>query len=406
MGCDKRTRATDISLCSRLKYQTEVEQPTKGKTMIYRYLIAATGLIALLHTPVASAEHHEETTACVKTAKMMAKACWFDIQDDYYETLANCQNLAERGERKACSRQANAARDEESEFCGGVKEARVEACEILNEDRYDTDPLLTNEFIDPDLVPDEYEVNPYVSVVAGHTYVLRAGEEGEETVVVHVTEDTREILGVLCRVVVDIVVETSADEESGEVEYEAVEVTDDWFAQTVSGDVVYCGEVARNYEDGVLRDLDGSFEAGLDFAKSGFLALNAPAWGDAHRQEYSLGEAEDIIQYIGIGTAPTEDEGGNNANPKYSCGLDKCLQTFDFAPIDYESTEYKYYLPGTGFVLAVAMEDGEITGEREELLCVGDSLDVLADDPDCEIADPELLMEELCTLSPDAFCGD
>ena len=100
----------------------------------------------------------------------------------------------------------------------------------------------------------------------------------------------------------------------------------------------------------------------------------------------------------------TDDEGGNN--PKYSCGTDLCLQTFDFAPIDPESTEYKYYLPGTGFVLAVAMEDGEITGEREELVCVGDSLDVLSDDPECEIDDPEQLLEELCALSPDAFCGD
>jgi len=105
---------------------------------------------------------------------------------------------------------------------------------------------------------------------------LRRARYWAETVVVHVTEDTREILGVRCRVVVDVVVETSTDEDTGEVEYEAVEVTDDWFAQTVSGDVVYCGEVSRNYEDGVLRDLDGSFEAGLDFAKSGFLVLETP----------------------------------------------------------------------------------------------------------------------------------
>ena len=297
-------------------------------------------------------------------------------------------------------------RHDEREFCGDVKEARIEACEVLNEDRYDTDPLLANDFIHPDQVPDEFAPNPYVSVAAGHTYVLRAGEEEEETVVVHVTEDTREILGVSCRVVVDIVVETSEDEDTGEVEYEAVEVTDDWFAQTVNGDVVYCGEIAKNYEDGVLRDLDGSFEAGLDFAKSGYLALNTPVWGLAHRQEFALGEAEDIVQYVGIGTAPSDEEGGNNANEKYSCGTDKCLQTFDFAPIDPESTEYKYYLPGTGFVLAVAMDDGEITGEREELMCVGESIDVLSDDPDCGIAAPERLLEELCTLAPDTFCAD
>ncbi len=50
------------------------------------------------------------------------------------------------------------------------------------------------------------------------------------------------------------------------------------------------------------------------------------------------------------------------------------------------------------------MEDGEITGEREELVCVGQSLDVLSDNPDCGIGDPEALLEELCKLSPDAFC--
>ena len=372
--------------------------------MLTKTMTAVIGLITILLTMPASADHRDRTSACVQTAKTMIRACRYDVQDDFYETIANCKNLATRQEREGCSREAYWARSEEREFCGDVKEARIEACEILNEDRYDTDPLLAESFIDPNLVPDVYPVNPYVSVAAGHTYVLRAGDDGEETVVVHVTEDTREILGVPCRVVVDIVVETSEDEDTGEIEYEAVEVTDDWFAQTISGDVVYCGEIARNFEDGVLRDLDGSFEAGLDFAKSGYLALSTPVWGLAHRQEFSLGEAEDIIQYTGIGTAPTEEEGGNN--PNFSCGTDQCLQTFDFAPIDPESTENKYYVPGTGFVLAVAMEDGEITGEREELVCVGESLDILSDDPQCEIANPERLLEELCALSPDAFCGD
>jgi hypothetical protein len=322
------------------------------------------------------------------------------VRDNYYVALANCDNLATRHDRRSCSRDAYREKREESDFCGEVREARVEACEVLNEDRYDVDPLLVNDFIHPDQVPGEYDRNPYVSVIAGHTYVLRAGDEGQELVVVHVTDDTREIQGVECRIVVDVVVEESM--QDGEVEYEAVEVTDDWFAQTVDGDVVYCGEIARNFEDGVLRDLDGSFEAGLDSAKSGYLALANPVFGIAHRQEFALGEAEDIIQYLGSNTAPSEEEGGNN--PGFSCGSDQCLQTFDFAPIDPSSTEYKYYLPGVGFVLAVAMEDGELTGEREELVCVGDSLDVLSEDPTCGINDAEALLEELCRLAPDAFC--
>ena len=88
----------------------------------------------------------------------------------------------------------------------------------------------------------------------------------------------------------------------------------------------------------------------------------------------------------------------------FPCAPDGCLKTFDFAPIDPESTEFKYYIPGVGFILAVAMEDGELTGEREELVCVGDSLDVLTDNPDCGIAEPETMLEELCKLAPTVFC--
>ena len=347
---------------------------------------------------------NNDDSACEVTAKIMHRACRNDVRDDYLTTAANCINISSRPERRACFREAWAVRAEEKESCGDVEEAREEACEILGEDRYDPDPLLDPgiEFIHPDQVPDTYAPNPFVSVVAGHTYVLKAGEEGEETVVVHATEDTREILGVECRIVVDVVIEES-DEGGGVYEYEAVEVTNDWFAQDSLSNVYYCGEIARNYEDGVLRDLDGSFEAGLDFAKSGILIRNAfPGLGVAHRQEFALGEAEDIIQYLDDAAVPSEEEGGENES--FPCAPDGCLMTFDFAPIEPEATEFKYYRPGTGFVLAVAMEDGEITGEREELVCVGDSLDILSDDPDCGIGDPEALLEELCKLSPDAFC--
>ena len=82
-----------------------------------------------------------------------------------------------------------------------------------------------------------------------------------------------------------------------------------------------------------------------------------------------------------------------------------CLKTFDFAPLEPESTEYKYYLPGVGFVLAVSLEDGEIEEEgREELICMGDSLAILASE-DCEIEAPQELFGELCDLH-DELCMD
>ena len=340
-----------------------------------------------------------DNTPCQRSAQDMLSACRAGLRNDLHTAIANCRNLADSDDRNACIREARRTKREEREGCLEVRDARDEACALLDEVRYQ-DPLLDADkvFIHPDEVPGVYPPNPYVSIAAGHTYLLRAGEEGEETVVVHVTHESREIQGVACRVVLDVVVETDA--EGGDVEYEAVEVTDDWFAQDDIGNVYYCGEISRNFEDGLLRDIDGSFEAGLDFAKAGELIRAFPAAGEAHRLEYALGEAEDILQYVDSMTEPGADEGGDNE--AFPCSPNLCLKTFDFSPLEPESTEFKYYLPGTGFVLAVELEDGEITDEREELVCVGDSLDVLEDQA-CEVEDPEALLEVLCEHSS-SFC--
>ena len=69
-------------------------------------------------------------------------------------------------------------------------------------------------------------------------------------------------------------------------------------------------------------------------------------------------------------------------------------------------------MPGTGFVLALPFElnddeqpEWEWTGEREELVCRGDSLAVLQDKA-CGIRDPAELLETLCDVAGDAFCDD
>ena len=56
-------------------------------------------------------------------------------------------------------------------------------------------------------------------------------------------------------------------------------------------------------------------------------------------------------------------------------------------------------------MLAAALEDGEPTGEREVLVCVGDSLEVLEDES-CGIENLEALLEALCARSPDTFCAE
>lgn len=360
---------------------------------------------ALINAPVDADDDpgngNAQRTTCARTAQTMQKACLFDVGATLHATLAACMNLAE-AEREACAGEARAARGEETELCGEQLESRQEVCELLNEFRY-RDPLSSSRitFVDPGEIGDAgFAPNPYVSLVPGQTQVVRAGEDGEELGVITVTNQTRTIDGVECRVVVDVAVEAAT--EDGAVEYEPVELTDDWYAQDSVGNVYYCGELARNYEDGVLRDLGGSFESGRELAKGGVLVKAMPAVGDAHRQEYALGEAEDVVEYVDLNATPTDAEGGEN--PRFHCA-GNCLKTLERNPLEPGAMEIKYYVPNVGFVLAVPMEDGEFTGEREEVVCAGDSLDVL-DASECGIEEPAALREQLCKLAPEAFCAE
>ena len=361
------------------------------------YILAA---FALTASSLAAADNnnnhnnHDRSTVCEKSADKMFQSCRFEINEEYFATTAKCINLGVAEERNECFAEAKETRFKDKTGCGEQKVARNNVCEFLAEDRYDPEGLLDS----GNFVTEPDDSNPYFSLLPGHTYVARAGEDFEETIVVTVTDKVREILGVNCRVVVDIVL-VKEDEE-----FVAVEVTDDYYAQALNGDVHYCGEVARNFEDNALVDLDGSFEAGRDLAKSGILIKAQPVEGDAHRQEYLLGEAEDVIRYVaGAGNPTSVGEGEGGENPNFPCE-GNCVKTEEFIPTEPRSGEFKYFLAGTGFVLGVGLEEGQPTGERDEVLCTGNSLNVL-NDPSCGIDNPSTLLEQLCKLSPTAFCG-
>jgi hypothetical protein len=368
-------------------------------------LVFALAVSALIASPWAMADrdddddddynHWGRLSVCEKSANKMFRSCRFEIEEELFATKAKCINQVGPDDpgKKECLKEARATYMEDREGCSAQKEARKGVCELLSENIYGPEGLLDSDnfLAEPD------GSNPYFSLVPGHTYVARAGEDFEETIVVTVTDEVREILGVNCRIVVDIVLV----EEEGE--FVAVEVTDDYYAQALNGDVHYCGEVARNYEDGALVDLDGSFEAGRDLAKSGILIKAQPVAGDSHRQEYLLGEAEDVIKYVaGVDNPTSVGEGEDGENQNFPCN-GNCIKTEEFIPPEPESGEYKYFLAGTGFVLGVALEEGEPTGERDEVQCTGDSLGVLSD---CNGEDLSGLLDQLCELSPIAFCEE
>jgi len=335
---------------------------------------------------------------CTLHAQFLLQACFADRRDDRLVHFADCFYVTPRSEQADCRADANAEAAEKAAECRELYDARRDLCDLVGQERYDIefDPA---DFVDPDAIGGTIDPNPYWPLTAGHTHVILA--EGE-VIVVTATDEIRDVGGLPCRVIRDLVFEEADDGEGG-TEYEGIEVTQDWYAQHVDGDVIYCGENTYEVEDGLVDNTDGSFANGADRARAGFLMRALPVVGEGDRQEMASDEAEDYVEYVSLAATPTAAEGGDSAAFPCAGG---CLQTFEVNPRDPGQAEHKYYLPGAGFILATKLdEDGVATGEREEVTCIGDSLDVL-DDPSCGIADPDALRDALCAWAPEALCAE
>lgn len=339
--------------------------------------------LGLLSTAVLAQE-----SACMQTARDVAKACRADADEEWYLAQGNCRNFGNKDTRSECRADADDTLDEDLAECNDSRDTRFEICDLLGENRYNPD-WRGADYVDPDDVGDTVAENPYLSLVAGKTWLIVAGEEGDETVVEYVTGDSKRIGGVECRVVKAVEFDTE-DLGGGEIEYDLSELTDDWYAQHVNGDIWYCGELARNYENGELADLEGSFQAFEEGAKPGILLPANPQVGDAFRQEWFLDEAEDTAEVLDTAGIPDEEVEG------FECAPGGCLVQKELNPDDPGVTENKYFLAGTGFVQAVEFEDEIQTSDREALVCAGDTLESCVTDPD--------LLDALCEADPGTFC--
>jgi hypothetical protein len=169
-------------------------------------------------------------------------------------------------------------------------------------------------------------------------------DEGTERVEIESLAETKTIMGVVTRVVRD----------KAWVNNVLVEDTRDYFAQDKDGNVWYFGEDVDNFAGGALKDHAGSWIAGVDGALPGIVMRSEPRVGDAYRQEYYVGEAEDVAKVLSV-SASVSAGGKQYAN---------CLQTLDTSLIDKELKEHKYYCPEVGaLVLAVDL----VEDTREEL---------------------------------------
>jgi hypothetical protein len=303
-------------------------------------MVVLSGVASLLIGLVANAGAQP---FCTLTAEAALNACELEIRGDRWIAEGKCRNIADDDKRTSCIVEAHQAFEEGKEECEEQFEAREDLCELLGGGRYDPD-FSPARFVDPRLIGRTVPPNPYFPLVRGNRWVYR---DGDETVTVTVTEKVKVIEGVTCVVVTDVVMVGGV----------AVEVTDDWFAQDLAGNVFYCGEVSREFEafagdvpaEAELVALEGSWKAGRDFDQPGIIMLGSPKVGDVYREEMSLGNAEDAAEILSVS--------GTESVPAASCG-GKCVVTRNFSPLSPDGEETKYYAPGVGLILETHTEEG------------------------------------------------
>ena len=200
----------------------------------------------------------------------------------------------------------------------------------------------------PDFSPAEFVAggpidNPYFPLVPGTRYRYQAritdpetGETIDELSENLVTFNTEVVGGARARVV-------HARTWEDDI---LTEDTDDWFAQDKSGNVWYLGEATTALEyddDGNLTGTShaGSWRAGVDGARPGYIMPADPQVGFNHYQEFAeaadaLGQAE-ILARGGSVSVPAGDFSG-------------LLKIREFSESEPGIVENKYYAPGVGLV--------------------------------------------------------
>ena len=172
---------------------------------------------------------------CSASAGVQRLACEFDLRDDFFTSSAHCQD--EANPDAACFDDAESEYEDGLDECNEVLEARLALCESLDDATHDPEfgPDFAGNFVDPLEIGSTVAANPWFPLVTGNHWVY---EGGDEVIDVTVTGNTKLIDGVTCVVVTDVV---SEDET-------VIEITDDWYAQDLDGNVCYGCEFAENYE--------------------------------------------------------------------------------------------------------------------------------------------------------------
>jgi hypothetical protein len=189
--------------------------------------------------------------------------------------------------------------------------------------------------------------HPYLPLPAGAQWVYDGAVDGEQQRdTMTVLPQTKDILGVRATVVRDTV--RAAD---GSV----LEDTLDWFAQDRAGNVWYLGEDTKEYDHGKVTSTEGSWVAGEHGAQPGIVMPAHPKVGDAYRQEFDRGNAEDLAEVTRLGDNVTTPAGSYTG----------VVVTKEWTPLEANVVEEKSYARGIGVVAAKTTKGAD---ERSELV--------------------------------------
>ncbi len=286
-------------------------------------------------------ELYRKGGSCTRTSVAALRSCKLHHESESWLTRGKCNNLTDPAKRETCESDAIAAIEAGEDECDKQYEARQSLCKALGEDSYE--PKFTpSMFVKPSDIGKSVQPNPYFPLIAGRTLIYKGGGE---TITYATTSETREILGVQCAVIHDVV--TSKDG--------VVEDMIDWYAQDTQGNVWYFGEQALNFEDGFLANLHGSWLAGVDGARPGIIMKAMPAVGNLYRQEFLLGTAEDMSEVTSVT--------GSARVPVAAC-TGNCLVTREFTPVEPGINSTKIYALGVGLIA----EENTKTKVRKELV--------------------------------------
>jgi len=320
----------------------------------FTFLLTAL-MIAMVSLSQTASASGRNGNACSKTSQLMRAACSAESIDDYFVQKAKCYNESELGDKYDCIGDAWEEFREVRSSCRDQFQARENVCDVLGQAPYD-----------PRFEPEDFETSLDSLTTPNPLFPLQVGNiwtyGGDEDIMVEVLDETKLIDDVTCFVVRDVV----------SIDGLLVEDTDDWFAVARNdGSIWYCGEEVKDYEyfEGdspslpELTAIDGSFKVERDGDRAGVLFPGFPQVGDVFRQEFSLGNAEDIVEILSTtysyGQDPELDELVPQVLVEALCNED-CVVVAESTPIEPGVFERKYYAQGIGFFLGTNPDDEEV----------------------------------------------